>query len=402
MRASVRPSAIAAMILALMAASLAASADPARIAACDRLVAERKYLSAYQSLGPTSEDDEAAIAKRVELCINYFAQSIDHRIFAFADLKEGESLGALRGGTGSFSMFAFDPAAAVADFEKAHGPSPVLEKALGDYYYDVLLRYGGRWLESDEAIVARIVVSYEAAFAAGLSDALSLANCAEGYLRRGGAEKAAAYYARSFELGMDSANAHYNAAYAYLSSGGYSAALSHARRAIELYADDPGYRFDALLLASDAAKGSGDAPGALAFLDEARKISAGDYRLYKKSIPLYLSSGRSTDALRDAQTLFALAPRNPSASQMVMEAYYGAKKNDELAAFFESGLKSYFGDPEALGNLYYHYSQLAHATKDNALALDLLDKAERSFRKAGKADQQVYDAIAKQRESFGE
>lgn len=385
-----------------MVASLAARADPASLAACDKLVAERKYLSAYQALGPASGDDEAVIAKRIELCVRYFAQSIEHRMFALADLKEGESLEAIRSAAGSFAMFAFDPPAVVAAFEKAHPSSPVLDEALGDYYYDVLLRYGGRWVESDEEIVAKIVSSYEAAFASGRFGALSLANCAEAYLRRGDAAAAADRYRRSFDLGMDSANAHYNAAYAFLGSGDYPAASEHAARAIDLYSNDPNYRFDACLLASDAAKGSGDARGALAYLDEARAISALDYRLFKKSIPLYLASGDSLSALRDSQALFALAPRNPSASQMVAEAYCSAKRYDELAAFFESGLKLYFDDPAALGNLYYHYSQLAHLTADDALARDLVEKAEASFRRAGTTDERVYGAIAKLRESYGE
>jgi Uncharacterized enzyme of heme biosynthesis len=377
------------------------SATKSAFSACDALVAQRRYLSAYQALDAASKESELLIAKRVELCTNYFVQSLSHRMFAFADLKEGESLDSLRQGTGSYTMVSFDPAQAVADYLKGRPLTPLLARALGDYYYDVLLRYSGRWLESDEAINAKIVANYEIAIAGGSFDSLSLANCGEACLRSGDAAKAAGYYKRSLGLGMDSANAHYNAAYAYLNSGDLKSALAEARKAIDRYSDNPNYRFDALLLASDAQASLGDTKAALSFLDAARAISLADYRLYKKSMPLYLALGDTDSALREAHALFALAPRNPAATQMVMDAYYGARRYEALAAFFDAEIKNRSGDAEAQGNLYYHYSMLAHDGGDDARARSLLDAAERAFKKAGVKDEGLFDTIGKQRASYG-
>jgi hypothetical protein len=167
-------------------------------------------------------------------------------------------------------------------------------------------------------------------------------------------------------------------------------------------AGEPARRFEACLLASDEAMKKGDMKGAFAALDEARHTGVEDYRLYRKTISLYLATGDSAAAFADAQALFALAPADPASPEMVMEAYYAAKRYDELAAFFESGIRLCFNDNKALGNLYFHYSRLAHDTKDDEFARNLLDRAELSYERSGTANAQVLEAISVQRELCGE
>jgi tetratricopeptide (TPR) repeat protein len=380
--------------------------DKKLIASCDALAAQGKYLSAYDALGPESGDDGFILAKRLELCRLYYVQSLQHRLFALVDLVDGGSLDTLREGGGSFTMVASDPAAKAEAYLSAHPKSPIVAKALGDFYFDVYQRYGGKWTESEASILAKCVANYEKAFALGLSDAASLGSCAEAYLRQGADDKAISTYELAIAAGGASlgskGDAHYNLAFACLRKGDAARALAEAKKAVELYADSPDYRFEACLLGADAAKAGRDYKGALAMLAEARKISDEDYRLYEKTLPIYLALGDFASALGEAQDLFALAPRNPQAAQMVMDAYYGAKLYDQLAAFFEWGVKSYFKDDSALGNLYYHYSQLAHDTKDDALARSLIDKAEKAFKKAGGTGKEVFDAIARQRAVYGE
>jgi tetratricopeptide (TPR) repeat protein len=378
--------------------------DRKLISDCDALVAQGKYLSAYDALGPESEGDGFILAKRLELSRLYYVQSLEHRLFALVDLVDGGSLDVLREGGGSFTMVASDPAAKAEAYLSSHPKSPIVAKVLGDFYFDVYQRYGAKWKESESAVLAKCVGDYETAFASGLVDAASLGSCAEAYLRQGSDDKAIALYERAIALapGSGSADAHYNLGFAYLRKGDYARALAEAKEAVELYADSPDYRFEACLLGADAAKAGRDYKGALVLLAEARKISDEDYRLYKKTLPLHLALGDFASALGQAQELFALAPRNPQAAQMVMDSYYEAKLFDQLAAFFEWGIKSYFNDDAALGNLYYHYSQLSHDTKDDVLARSLIDKAEKAFKRAAGTGKEVFDAIARQRAVYGE
>jgi tetratricopeptide (TPR) repeat protein len=381
-------------------------ADPAtkqKLAACDELVAQRKYLSAYNSLGPAAGDDEYLIATRIELCLDYFVLSMNHGMFAFTDLKPGEDLMALRKDSSGrkYSMVMYDPVKVVDEYYKAKPRSALLEKSLGDYFYEVRLRYGGRWTESDEAISGKAVSHYETAFAMGLEDASSLSNCAESHLQLGAFDKAASCYEKYFALGMDSGNARFNAAFAYIRLGDSDRALAEATKAIALYADNPDYRYDAFLLAGDASRNKGDLDGAVSLFAEAQKIEARDYRLYNKRLYTYLVKGDPAAALGDASSLFGFAPRNPAATQLVMDAYADSGKSAWLPAFFEWGIGAFVADPEALGNLLFHYSMWAHDAKDDAKARGLLDRAEEAFKKSGTTNSQVFEAIAAQREVYG-
>jgi tetratricopeptide (TPR) repeat protein len=368
---------------------------------CDGFIAQRKYLSAYNALAPAANDTDLVIAKRIELCLNYFVQSINHMMFAFADLKPGQDLMKLREGGGKYTLVAYDPPKVVEEYCKTKPRSALLEKSLGDYYFEVRMRYAGRWTESDEEVCRKSVARYEAAFGMGLEDALALANCAEACLQLGDNGKAVAYYDRSFALGMDSANARFNAALAFLGLERYDRAIAEAKRAAELYEGQPDYRFDAVLLAGDASRDMGDLDGAIALFAEAQKIEARDYRLYQKRLYAYLAKPDEAAALGDARSLFGIAPRNPAATQMVMAAYQDSEKAQWLEAFFEWGLKAYAADPEAQGNILYHYSSWAHDAGDDARALSLLERAEAAFRKSGTTNAQVFEAIAAQREAFG-
>jgi hypothetical protein len=115
-----------------------------------------------------------------------------------------------------------------------------------------------------------------------------------------------------------------------------------------------------------------------------------------------IDAGDFSGALGDAEELYALGPKDFATVEALMAPFYAAKRYEELAAFFEWGLKSYLGDDEALGNLYYHYSQLAHDTKDDLLARDLVDKAEKAYRRAGVADEKTLGVIERQRDIYGE
>ena len=105
----------------------------------NEFVQKEQYESAFASLSDGS--DEFVLAKQIEIAINYFAQSIMHQMFAFKNLKKGETLYAVRAGAGSYSAVPFDPVKAVEEYEKKNGEKPVLHYALGLYYDDVLLRY---------------------------------------------------------------------------------------------------------------------------------------------------------------------------------------------------------------------------------------------------------------------
>jgi tetratricopeptide (TPR) repeat protein len=372
------------------------SATKKLLADCDRLVEQGKYRAAFDALAPAGGDVEAVVAERIELCARY-------------------------GGRGPSRVdFPFDPAAAAAAYYASRPISALIEKSLGDYYFAAVERFGrgsgsgeaapgGEAAESaaDSATAsataaASAAACYESAFGLGFEDATTLANCAECRLLLGAYDKAAALYDRAFELGLDSADARYAAGFACLRSGYASKALDQARKALELLAGDPGRRLDALLLAADASGAKGDLAGGLGYLDAAWEIDSGDYRVYDRRIRFRLAGKDAADALADAQSLLGLAPRSPGAVQLVMEAFEGSGRKDLLPGFFDRALAAYADDPEAQGNILFHYSLVAHGARDDARARSLVARAEEAFKLSGTKDREVFDAIATLREAYGE
>ena len=93
----------------------------------DGLIQKEQYESAFGALNAL--DDEFMLAKKIEIAINYFAQSMMHQMFAFKNLKKGETLYDVRSGGGSYSLVLFDPVKAVEEFKKKNGDKPVLMRS---------------------------------------------------------------------------------------------------------------------------------------------------------------------------------------------------------------------------------------------------------------------------------
>lgn len=375
------------------------------LADCDRLVGQGRFKAAYDALAPAADDSDLVIAKRIELRLKYSVRTIDRITFALIDLGPGEDLESRRRGGGPFPTVAYDPAEAAARYYGSRPRSAILEKSLGDYYFEALDRSGSGRAESDEAAAgaaAAAAAHYEAAFGLGLEDARAMSDCARCQLLLGAYDKAIARYDRAFELGLDSADARADAAFACLRSGYAGRALDQALKAMAGFAGDPARRFDALLLAADASGAKGDLKGGLGYLEAAREIDSGDYRLYDRRIRFRLAGKDEPGALADARSLFGLSPRSPGAAQLVMRAFEGSGRQDLLPGFFDRALGDYADDAEALGNLLFHYSLVAHGARDDARARSLVARAEEAFKRSGAKDPEVYDAIATLREAYGE
>lgn len=76
----------------------------------DQMIAQRQYLSAYQLLDnfDPNNDNIAVVLKKEHIVLNFFSQSIMHRMFSLADLKEGESLDESRQNFESGEIIVFD------------------------------------------------------------------------------------------------------------------------------------------------------------------------------------------------------------------------------------------------------------------------------------------------------
>ena len=160
----------------------------------DELIQQEQYESAFDTL--SDDSNEFILAKKIEIAINYFAQSIMHQMFAFKNLKKGETLYDVRTGTGAYSMVMFDPVKAIEEYEKKNGEKPILNYALGLYYDDVLLRYGYQWLLSEKELTQKTIERLQKAVNQDCCDAYSLSVLALAYYKNGNLTNAEKYITR--------------------------------------------------------------------------------------------------------------------------------------------------------------------------------------------------------------
>ena len=283
----------------------------------DEFVQKEQYESAFASLSDGS--DEFVLAKQIEIAINYFAQSIMHQMFAFKNLKKGETLYAVRAGAGSYSAVPFDPVKAVEEYEKKNGEKPVLHYALGLYYDDVLLRYRDQWLLTEQELTQKTIEHLQKAVDKDCCDARSLSVLALTYYKTGDLTNAEKIYKKKEDAGFELfANDYFNLGAICLQKKNFASALHYAEKSIEKYKNEPQYQSDAYVVCADSCLGLHDYKKAETFLKAAEKRFSKDYRIVQRTLTLYAAQKNKKETLKAAEKLFALAPENPAVSQIII------------------------------------------------------------------------------------
>ena len=356
----------------------------------DDLINQKKYESAFNHLG-TENENEYLIAKKIEICDEYFASSLMHQMFGFKDLAENETLDDVRKNTTELTTIAFDPVKIVTDYETKNGPSAILEKALGDYYSSVYKCYNGNWLMSDDEIIATSCKYYQLAYDKDCYDIISLNNFGYICLEQKQYDKVIDVFQKLLTY-SESANIRYNLAIAYMSIGDYKNGLIHANKAAEGYADNEDYRTDAYLLCADALLYDNNAEEAEVYTKKVLEYDADNYLAFDELIIIYLTEKKYDDAATYADKLFALAPSNPTATQMVFKRYFTQSK-EELEKFFIRNLETYKGQPAVVGNLHYYLAYFYYGTENKDKAVETANLAKSDFIDAGTYTDNTKEAV---------
>lgn len=359
----------------------------------DELILNKKYESAFNSLGQDNSN-EYIIAKKTEICLNYFVQSLMHQMFAFKDISQNEDLYQLRNDKGTFNMIKFDPVKIINDYDKKN-KIPILNKALGDYYYDINLRYNGRWIISDDEVQKNSIKYYQLAYNSNCFTAESLANFGEICLSQGNNNQSIELYSKAIQLNNSQTNYHYNLAIAYKNIGNYELSLKEAEIAFIGYSNNVEYQIDSLLVCADSSFLNKQVQESIKYLIKGIQISNNDYRLYKKLNELYLSINDIKNANINADKLFSMFPTNPGATQIILQNYLNANKQKELIDFYNRNIKIYQNQYEVLGNLYFHFASFYYNENNHELAANYAEKSRDNFIKADMYSDELKNEINK-------
>lgn len=381
-------------VLLLLAAfpSLFAQSEAETLKAAKALVETKKYESAFRVLDKFDRDNKnpEIVLMKQDILLNYFVTSMMHQMFALKDLEKDEEIMDYRGKEGSFSMHTF-PANEILDTLIAANPGNCrLYKALGDYYYDCYLRYGGRWLQPDVEVLALAHSNYTKAIEGKCGDYMS--HYVLGYLDLMNEKYAECipHFLESIKMDKNYPSSHYNLAYAFLYTDDRQNAIKYASNARELY-KDPGYKGDAARMVAQAYNELKDVPNTIANYELSDSIDPNNYYTLKPLLAAYVSSN-NTKAAAMLETFYNLAPENPTIYSDLEAIYIGKGRDGELIAFYNGKLKEVKDNSKISGNLHFFLASLYIHT-DKPKAKEHFLKAKEQFSTLFEPDHEVFGII---------
>jgi len=283
----------------------------------DSYLSQRKYSTAIRFLekvDPQNDDPEALIQK-VHISISYFVQSLNHRIFAFKDLTETESVESLRKNGGTFDLgHSIDIPEAVNRLLRKFPNDGRLYSALGDFYADVALRYRQNDPFKDSSKLA--LEAYQHATSLGSVTEQNQASL--GLLAAQSQDYALAEqgYRRALTFDPTNADYNYNLALALMSLSRFQEAQKYAKTAYDRY-QIAGSKRDALLMYADS----------------------------------YLYQGHDDEALVYYSQIISAEPDNLFPLRRQMQCYLGLRRIDDLRKAFGNYMRLGGDDPTAVSKL---------------------------------------------------
>jgi tetratricopeptide (TPR) repeat protein len=381
----------------LIFSSLSFASDP--IKSADSLVTLHKYYSAFELLNKIekSNDNRDIVFKKMDIALNYFVQSLNHSLFSFKDIEPNEDIMSYRGKVGTSNMFVFPIDSVLITLLSKHPNDGAIYKRLGDYYQDVLNRYGGRWIYSDDSLSVNIIYYYSQAEKRHFLDYKSYDRLGVAYLQNRNYDDAEKCFLASIKLNSKNPDSPYNLAYLYFKKKQHKNAIPYAQISFELY-ENKSLKSDAGRLCATCFNETGDYKNALKYLRLTDKFDPNNYYVYRNIMWTFLKMKSLDSAEVSSVRFFHLEPSNPKLTQDIMADYEEAGLSNEIPKVFQTLLYLYSKDTEASGNILFHFSQYYQNQSSYPLSLSYLDSAETKFHTCFPDTNYVFKVIKSKRD----
>lgn len=380
------------LFLTLCSFTVFGQTESETIKKANEFIADKKYETAFNLLDefdPQNDKPDIVLLKE-EILLNYFVTSIMHQLFALKDIDKEEDILDYRGKEGSYGMQMFQVDSILTRLITIYPDNCKLYKGLADYYYDVHLRYSGRWLLDDDELFPLIETNFQKAVDGNCADYLSYYVLGYLNLAQEKTKESIPYFLKSIELNEDYASAHYNLAYAYLFTDDMENALKYAKTSLDLYNGNE-YKSDAARMVGVIYTELNDDKNALKYYEMADKIDPENYYNIKPMLNLYLKSNNKK-ANETTKAFFDLAPANPTIYNDLEEIYFSNQKEKDLIAFYKTQFSEFKDDNKIQGNLNFYMARI-HLYTNKKLAKKHFKKAKKYFEKVFDENHAVFSAI---------
>ncbi len=358
----------------------------------NKLMAAKKYESAFILLNNFDQENGKpdVVLLKEYIVLNYFVTSITHHIFCLKDLEKNENIMDYRGKEGQFSIYPFQVDSILDKLITLYPTNWKLYKGLGEFYYEVYLKYGGRWFKSDEELCQLMQANSQKAVDGKCADYMSYDILGYTYLIQGKTKESIPYLLKSVKLNKDYASAQYNLAYAYLDSNNAQNALQYAKKSLSLYTDQV-YKSDAAHMVGEIYMELKDDKKALKYYELANKISPGNYHTLEALLYLYVKiDDKKTE--KTTSDFFNLEPTNPTIYNDLAGIYFSNDKVNALTDFYRTQFAAFKNDETVQGNLNFYLGEIFIGS-DKKVAKDYFLKAQEIFNKIFDKNHQVFEVI---------
>ncbi|MDL2251233.1 tetratricopeptide repeat protein [Odoribacter sp. OttesenSCG-928-J03] len=383
---------IAILILTFFSLTVFGQNEIERVKKANELIADKKYESAFKLLDdfdPENNIPDIVLLKE-DIVLNYFVTSIMHKMFALKDLEENENIMDYRGKGGLLGVQMFQVDSILERLIGIYPTNCKLYQGLGKFYYDTHLRYGERWLKSQDELFELMQTNFQKAVDGNCADYLS--NYVLGYINlvQEKYQESIPHFLKSIEMNKDYATSYYNLAYAYFFIDDKENALKYVKNALDLYTDQE-YKSDAARMLAQIYLELNDENNAIKNYELADKINPKQYYNLRPLLDLYVKTGnkKSDKVIKD---FFDLAPTNPTIYNDLRSIYFNYDKADKLIAFYISQISALKNDKKVQGNLNFYLGQI-YIEKDKKIAKEYFLKAKKIFIKVFDKNHQVFGAI---------
>gem|GEM_PF-1948070 len=328
----------------------------------EKLISQKKYLDAFNMLDkkdPKNENEQICLLK-TDLCVNYFARSFDHRLFALVNLPADKSLDDIRSDEATLPTINFSPEETLLKLIEKNSANGKVHLALGDFYYEKLLNFQQSFDQTQQdalrtASVKHLTIAHENKVSSWKSYSVL------GYfaLEQGNYGQAFDLLQKSIELNGAQGINHYNFAYCCAMLEKYDLAMTHADIARNNYPYLP--------LKKDAA-----------------------YLALKMSFVLK----KKDESMRLAKAYFALEPDNTKIMRNIVQDYYVSGYPEDIPVLFDALQKEYSSNRMALANTYLYRALYLNQIKEKKKARADLARAKEIFSTKYKPEDEIMLFIA--------
>jgi len=380
------------VFLTLLSLTVFGQTETETIKKANDLIANKKYESAFKLLDkfdPENSKPDIVLLK-VDIVLNYFVTSIMHQVFALKDLEKKEDIMDYRGREGSFGMQMFQVDSILGKLIEIYPTNCKLYQKLGEFYYEVHLKYGDNWLKDESELSKLMQANFQKAVDGNCADYLS--NYVLGYIKilQENYQECIPYFLKSIEQNKDYATSHYNLAYAYLFTDDRQNALKYAKNALALYTGSS-YKGDAARMIGVIYRELEDDKKAIEYYELADKIDPENYYTLKPLLELYVKTNNKKSD-KTAKVFFNLAPANPTIYNDLQEIYSSNKEENKLITFYKSQISAFKNNEKVQGNLNFYLGRIYIET-DKKIAKEYFLKSKEIFGKIFNKDHQVFNAI---------